>query len=150
MDYPKLPLPETKPPAAPESLPPGASLGVFECVYSTALAPEYLADVREDLALYADQGLVHPGYLLRLANWVLRENVLLGPWIHVASEIQHLATAEVDAPLSARARVLANYERKGHKFVELEVLALGRGEAPLAVIKHTAIYEPRRNQGAAP
>jgi hypothetical protein len=149
-DYPHLPLPDVKPPAAPQSLPPGAPLGAFDCVYSAADAPEHLADVREDLALYAEEGLVHPGFLLRLANWILRENVLLGPWIHVASEIQHFRAAEVDVALSARGHVSANYERKGHKFVELEVLAVGGDETPIAAVKHTAIYEPRRKQGPGP
>ena len=102
-----------------------------------------LADVREDLPIYAEAGLVHPGYLLRMANWILRENVSLGPWIHVSSELQNFDVAEIDAPLSARGRVISNFERKGHKFVELDVLVLQGDEKPLLQIKHTAIYQPR-------
>jgi len=82
--------------------------------------------------------------VLRLGNFALRENVRLGPWIHVASEVWNLAPAEVGTRLSARARVAASYERKGHKFVELDVLGLKGDERPFILIRHTAIYAPRQ------
>ncbi|MDP6707389.1 MAG: hypothetical protein QF893_13680 [Alphaproteobacteria bacterium] len=146
--FPHRPLPERKPQASPGSLAADTVLGAYDCVHASDEAPGYLADVREDLTLYAEEGLVHPGFMLRLANWVLRENVLLGPWIHVESRVQNFRAAEVDRPLSTRGCVTANYERKGHKFVELEVLALGRDEAPLMAVTHTAIYAPRQVAGA--
>lgn len=143
-DFPHRPLPTEKPPASPESLLPGRLLGSYDCVQDAQAAAAYLANVREDLALYAEAGLLHPGFMLRLGNWALRENVRLGPWIHVASEVQNLAPAEVGRPLSARARVIQTYERKGHEFVELDVLALIDGSTPAIRIRHTAIYAPRR------
>ena len=141
--FPRLPLPHAKPPAGPESLPADLVLGTYERCLTASEAPKLLADVREDLPIYAEAGLVHPGYLLRMANWILRENVILGPWIHVSSELQNFDVAEIDAPLSARGRVISNFERKGHKFVELDVLVLQEDEKPLLRIKHTAIYQPR-------
>ena len=142
--YPDRPLPASLAPASPRSLPDGVALGTFHTVYDEALAPQYLADVREDLTLYGDQGIVHPGFLLRLGNRVLSKNVRLGPWIHVGSEVRHFAVAEVGEALAARARVIATYERKGHAFVDLDVLALKADGSPLLAIKHTAIYAPRK------
>ena len=45
--------------------------------------------------------------------------------------------------LSVRARVAANYQRKGHGFVELDALVVA-GSRPLAQIVHTAIWRPRQ------
>jgi len=143
-DFPRRPLPDERPPASAATLPLDALLGSYDCVHGAGEAARYLADVREDLPLYAEAGLVHPGFMLRLANWALRQNVRLGPWIHVASEVRNLRAVEVGTPLSARARITANYERKGHKFVALDVLGLAAGEAPVIRIGHTAIYQPRR------
>lgn len=142
--FPHRPLPDERPPAAAANLPVGALLGSYDCVQAAGEAAHYLADVRESLPLYAEAGLTHPGFLLRLANWTLRRNVRLGPWIHVASEVQNLRAVEVGTPLSARARITANYERKGHKYVELDVLVVAAGEVPVIRIGHTAIYQPRR------
>jgi hypothetical protein len=145
--FPRLPPPADKPPAAPDSLPPGAQLGAYDCRQSAEEAQRYLAELSEALPLYAEAGLSHPGFLLRLANWALRANVRLGPWIHVASEVQNFAAVPIGASLSARARVLANYERKGHRFVELDVAAFAGGMAALRV-RHTAIYAPRQVRAA--
>ena len=57
-----------------------------------------------------------------------------------------LASAGVD---SLRARVTGNYERKGHRFVELDALAIANGRTALARIAHTAIYRPRQVEAAA-
>ena len=86
-------------------------------------------DVRETDDLYAREGLVHPGTVLRMCNHALLKNVLLGPWIHVGSVVQNFSAARVGETLVARARVRANYERKGHLFVELDVLVLGGASA---------------------
>jgi acyl dehydratase len=145
-EFPHLPLPDPKPPASTEALPAGRVLGAYDCVHTAADAEAYLQNVRETLPLYADAGLVHPGFLLRLGNWVLRENVHLGPWIHVSSEVQNFAAVPLGQKLSARGRVLDTFERKGHKFVELDVAAFC-GERPALRIRHTAIYAPRRAAG---
>jgi len=42
----------------------------------------------------------------------------------VSSRIQHLAAGRISASLSARGRVTANYEHKGHRFVDVDVLVL--------------------------
>jgi acyl dehydratase len=143
-DFPHLPLPERRPPASPETLRPGTILGALDVNFDAADAPQYLTDVRESLTLYRDHGIAHPGYLLRFANFVLALNVQLGPWIHVGSDVQHYSIVEGDGRLSTRARVRDAYEKKGHRFVELDVLILVGDDRPVLSVHHTAIYEPRQ------
>jgi acyl dehydratase len=138
------PAPESRPAASPESLRVGAILGSNPMEANREHAAGYLRDVRETDGLYAREGLVHPGTVLRMGNLALLQNVLLGPWIHVGSEVQHLSAARVGETLVARSRIVANYERKGHLFVELDVLVLGEGTRPIAQLRHTAIYRPRQ------
>ena len=146
-DYPVLPLPDDRPPASPESLPVGAMLGTYETHCSAEVETAYQADVREDLPLYANDKIIHPGHLLRFGNWAVTQNVLLGPWIHVSSAIQHFAIAHHGEDLSVRARITDNFERKGHLFVQLDALVLAQGSRLLARLDHTAIYQPRQVQG---
>jgi len=135
---------ENRPAASPDTLPAGACLGAIALEVNAEYAAAYLRDVRETDGLYAREGLVHPGTVLRMCNLALLRNVLLGPWIHVGSKVQNFSAARVGETLVARASVADNYERKGHRFVELDVLVLGGGERPLAAVRHTAIYRPRQ------
>lgn len=137
------PLPDDRPPASPEVLAPGTVLGTVEADFHTDQAEAYLADVRERSTLYRDEGVAHPGWLLRFANTVLRANVRLGPWIHVGSEVRHLDLVRDGDHVEARARVLDEHERKGHRFVVLDV-ALTAGGRPVQRVRHTAIYRPRQ------
>jgi len=58
--------------------------------------------------------------------------------------VQHFSTARVGDELTARALVTANYERKEHLFVELDMLAIANARTPVARIAHVAIYRPRQ------
>lgn len=138
------PAMEDRPSAGPATLPVGGCLGTIPLEASGELVSGYLRDVRETDGLYAREGLVHPGTVLRMCNLALVRNLLLGPWIHVGSVVQNFSAACVGETLAARARVLANYERKGHLFVELDVLVLGDAARPVAGVRHTAIYRPRQ------
>ena len=139
-------LPVERPPASAATLPVGALLGTYQARFDESVGPSYLQDVRETLPLYGDQALAHPGYVARFGNWALRENVVLGPWIHVASRIRHVRPISLNSDLAARARVARTFERRGHKFTVLDVQLLADGRLA-AEIHHTAIYEPRRRVG---
>lgn len=142
--FPHRAPPAERPPADEASLAIGAYLGMEPVLYDAAFATKYLGDLRETLPLYVAEGLVHPGFILRMGNWVLGRNVTLGPWIHVGSAVRHFATGKVGDSITGRAQVAANYTHKGHKFVELDVLVLANEATPLARIRHTAIYLPRQ------
>ena len=99
--------------------------------------------MREPLPLYVDEGVAHPAWLLRDANHVLARSVRLGPWIHVASDAQHLGVVRDGERVAARALVTREWERKGHRFVELDVLLVA-GARPVVHVTHTAIHTPRQ------
>ena len=138
------------PPASPEALVPGTALGLDAHRFVADRAGEYLADVRETLPLYQARQVAHPGWLLRDANYVLSRNVVLGPWIHVESVVQHHAAVGDGEVVATRATVTREWEHKGHRFVELDVGVLGGDGGVAAQIRHTAIYRPRRHRAAAP
>jgi len=126
-----------------DSYEPGSWLGTVPRAWAGEAASDYLADVRETDPIYARENLGHPGVLQRVMNKVLVDNAILGPWIHVGSRMQLLAAARVGDEIAARARVTGNYEKKGHRFVELDALVVGNGTTPLAHCQHIAIYQPR-------
>ena len=129
-------------PAASAAALTAAPLGRLLATFHAARALEYLDDVREDLPLFRVEGLAHPGWLLRFANYVLSTSVRLGPWIHVESTTQLLGVVGDGDELETRAIVTDVRERKGHHFVDLDVLQLV-GNRPVARHAHTAIYQPR-------
>jgi hypothetical protein len=141
--YAVRPLPEQRPPADEVSLAPGTLLGTPTRDMSEEDAEWYLSGVREAEPLYRRERIVHPGRILRLCNNALMDNVVLGPWIHVGSKVRNLSIAHVGESLSVRARVADNYEKKGHRFVDLDALVIADGVRPIAHVLHTAIYRLR-------
>jgi len=136
--------PEDRPPADEASLAVGTALGIRPLLVTPEFAAGYLRDVRETDPIYLREGLVHPATILRVGNWVLSHNVVLGPWMHVGSTMRHFGLARVGDEITARGRVTANYDQKGHRFVEVEVLVIADGVTAVAHIAHTAIYRPRQ------
>ncbi|HXO71531.1 MAG TPA: hypothetical protein VN838_21415 [Bradyrhizobium sp.] len=126
----------------------GKWLGTVPRSWAGDAASEYLADVREADPIFAKEGFSHPGVFQRVMNKVLVDNAILGPWIHVGSKMQLLAPARSGDELIARAKVTGNYEKKGHRFVELDALVVANGRTPLAHCQHIAIYQPREQAAA--
>jgi hypothetical protein len=126
----------------------GKWLGTVPREWAGNAAKEYLADIRETDPIFARDGLGHPGLLQRMMNKVLVDNAILGPWIHVGSKMQLLSAAKTGDELTARAKVIGNYEKKGHRFVELDALVFANGKTPLAHCWHIAIYQPREQAAA--
>ena len=134
--------PDPVPPVTAELLAPGTVLGTLEFTYRREPAAVYLAEVRDDHDLYAGGSLCHPGFLARQANAVLHLNVQLGPWIHVGTRAHHRGLVRDGDTLQVRGRVAAEYERKGHRFVDLDVEVASNGVAVWSAY-HTAIWQPR-------
>jgi acyl dehydratase len=138
------PPPAARPAASKSSLAVGTLLGIHPLQITRELVEQCVADLRETETLYLRDGLAHPVIIARTGNWALNHNVVLGPWMHVGSKIQHLAAAHIGDELSVRARVTANYEHKGHQFVDADVVVLANRRALVARIAHTAIWLPRQ------
>jgi acyl dehydratase len=126
----------------------GKWLGTLPRDWAGDAAKEYLHDIRERDEIYAREGFSHPGLLQRVMNKVLVDNAILGPWIHVGSRMQLLSAGKSGDELTARARVTGNYEKKGHRFVELDGLVVANGKTPVAHCRHIAIYQPREQAAA--
>lgn len=140
---PRADLPAERPEASRAAFEARPILGSITTEVTAAVAAGYLARIGEELPIYADEGLVHPGLILGEANEILMANVVLPPWVHVESRVRNLACLEVGDTIETRARVAALYQRKGHQLVELEVLVLGGEAGPAASIRHVAIYQLR-------
>ena len=99
--------------------------------------------MRDEAALYDDGRIANAAWLLRRANYVLADNVLLGPWIHVESAIDMHSLLHDGEELEVRAVVADNADTKGHLMVTLDVQMLS-GARPCHDLPHLAIYEPRQ------
>jgi len=137
--FPAAPRPPERPPAGPDTLAAGTVLATLGHRADGDAVRSYLAAIGDDVTLDAA---VHPGWLLLDANEVLTANVVLGPWIHVGSDVHLLATVHDGEELETRSVVTAEYERKGHRFVELDVVTLASGQ-PAMLVHHRAIYRLR-------
>lgn len=139
-----LPAPEHRPRVSREVLAARPILGTPDIVVDDAMAGAFLDRVREPLAMYVGSGAaVHPGLYLHEANRALSRNVIVSPWIHVESEGQHLGRIRVGERLETRAKIASLTERKGHQFVELDLLLVAQGHRPVAHVLHRAIYQLR-------
>lgn len=132
-------MPAQPPPADDLSLAAGTVLGTVVELADTAGCAAYVAGINETSALYADEGIVHPGILLRMVNASLFRNIELGPWIHTASECTFLGPARTGTTLSSRAVVMALSSRNGNDYVHFDALVLA-GDEPVMLAHHTAIY----------
>ncbi len=147
-DFPDIAVVTERRPVDAASFQPGTWLGTTPRAWAGEAAEGYLADVRESDPIFAGEGLGHPGLLQRVMNRVLVDNVIMDPWIHVGSRMQLLSAARSGDEITARARVTGNYEKKGHRFVELDALVVANGKTPLAHCHHIAIYQPREQAAA--
>lgn len=142
--FPASAPPAARPQASEDSLSVGCALGIAPFVVDRALLSAYLDEIGETAPLYRAESIVHPGQILRLANFALLQNVVLGPWIHVGSTIRFHALARTGESLTLRARVTSNAENKGHAIVAFDAIALADGTRIVAEISHTAIWRPRQ------
>lgn len=141
-EYRPSPLPQTLPEASEEAFATAGLLGSVEGVFSAPDAKAFLDLIDEGLPLYLEKGVAHPGWLLTWANLALTSNFRLGPWIHVSSDVHWLGTVVDGDHLATRGRVVKTFERKGHRFVELDVVLVANETLPVMQVTHVAIYEP--------
>lgn len=147
-DYTAVAPVKDRKPVSPTSYEVDKWLGSIPRDWAGEAAKDYLGDIRETDPIYAREGLGHPGLYPRVMNKVLVDNAILGPWIHVGTKMQLLSAGKVGDELTARAKVIGNYEKKGHRFVELDALVVANGTTPLAHCRHIAIYQPREQAAA--
>jgi acyl dehydratase len=114
----RYPAPALPPPRPPAALGEGDALGALRTVLR-----------------------LEPAWPARLGNAVLMANVELPPWIYVETRTRHLAAVRDGEPVEVRALVAGAWERRGHRFVDLDVLVLGEAGRSAAQLRHVAIVE---------
>jgi acyl dehydratase len=139
--YPTAPLPDERPPVSHDTLAAIDALGSWGATFRTEHAPAFLDEIGEDLDVYGDGGPAHPGYLLLSANSILTANARLGPWMHVGSEVTSFGLVADGDRVSTRGRITRLFERKGHRFAELDLLLVANDTRPVQHVRHTVIYE---------
>ena len=104
---------------------------------------QWCRDNREALPIFneGDYPLLHPGFILRQGNYVLRNRFLLPAWIHTASRIRFLKAARVGPAYEIRAIPEEKWNRKGHEFARLFVAIRCEGRT-VAEILHEMIFRP--------
>ena len=108
---------------------------------------EFLKDVVESEPIYQEPDVTwHPAVLPALANRVLVENINLGPWIHTDSDVDHHALPDRDEEVVVRSRIISAYEKRGHEMITIHVAFTGHGDRVLALMTHTAIVNPAKQQ----
>jgi hypothetical protein len=145
--YPRAALPAERPPATRAVLEAIGVLGSPGRLYDAAAVAEYAEKFRDPSPLYVGaDALIHPAFYVEQGNRAVDRNVLPGPWMHVSSEIQHFAGAHVGDDLTTRGRVHRLFEKKGHEFIEVDLLLVANDTRAVAHLRHTAIYQlaPRR------
>ena len=113
--YPAAPLPASPPPATAETLASLDPLGAPALLLDPApRSPRPATDLDDPSPSYrGPEAVAHPGLLLRQANRALSENVALGPWIHVSSDVAHCDLARAGDRLETRGRVARRLRAEG-------------------------------------
>jgi acyl dehydratase len=148
-DYRMVPVRAERAAATEQTLKVGDWLGMNPMPVTPEWQAQDVADIRETDPVYAREGLVHPGTILRCCNWVLTHNVVLPAWIHMGSTVRNLGLARIGDTLNVRAKITRNYEHKGHKWVEIDCMVVANETTPIIQAMHIAIYRPRQLAEAA-
>jgi len=150
-NYPVHTMPpfDARPNAAREAIVKGALVGTLneklDLTDSTLLR-----EIGEQLSIYyGEQAVAHPAKLLGLANQILMQNFMLGPWIHTASDLINHSAARNGEEISVRGRISDAFERKGHEFISIDLLFVANETRVVSQVRHTAIYRiaNRRDNG---
>jgi hypothetical protein len=139
--YPASPAVPARPPVSAETLARLDPLGSPVLALEAAALARYADEVADPLSLYrGSEAVAHPGLLLQQANRALSENVALGPWVHVSSDLAHTGIARAGDRLTTRGRVARLFERGGHRYVELDLLVVAGEARPILHVRHVAIW----------
>lgn len=100
----------------------------------------YATRAGDDLALYRDEGLVHPVSWMRIANQFFHEQIVAGPWIHVRSSLAHHGVARLGASIHATAVVVDRFDSRagGRAILDVRIHA---DDQPVATYEHEAIVQ---------
>ncbi len=103
----------------------------------------WVESVMDDLPLYrGPQAPLHPGLVMRAANWVLKHQFVLPAWIHMSSKVNFRSLLRVGEEIQVRAVPVEKYEKKGHQIAVFHVLLVAGGRIAVEVV-HKVIFRVR-------
>jgi hypothetical protein len=118
-EFPKRPVSASPEPVSRAALEALGELGTLEFPFDGTL--HLPVEIDDASPLYEREAIAHPVLLLGAANFALAVNVALGPWIHVASHVQHFDLVRAGARVGVRGRVKRLFEKKGRELVKLDL-----------------------------
>jgi hypothetical protein len=154
----QLPVFDTKMERAPRSAErPRACREVFERLKVEGMGSlRARLDAQHEMARYhatidAQPELVRPepasfagfAFLLGLTDWAIGRNVKLGPWLHLQTWSHQLAEVPFGSELVVQPKVVELFERKGHKFVDIDMAAFDTAQTAVLAARMRCIYELR-------
>jgi len=140
-----LPPADDRLPATLDALKPGTVFGSLSEAFDLELiASTLLRKIDECLPIYyGPSAIAHPITLLTLSNYMLMQNVKLGPWIHASSDLVNYSVVRDGEMVTVNGRIHDTFERKGHEFVVLD-LVVSSSDRLVQKVRHTAIFNPRK------
>ncbi len=98
----------------------------------------YAARGGEDLALYDDEGIVHPVVWPSLANQVFADQLIDGSWVHTRSKVAHVAAVKPGDDVLVEAIEVNRFDTRAGERAVVDVRFSVAG-APVCVVEHEAI-----------
>ena len=138
-DYPPVHPPRDRVAASRETIRAGVVLGSIEKKLGLS-QPQVAAPLD---AFVGAERFAHPAILLSLANEILMQSFVLGPWVHSSSEVRNFSAACDGEIVEVRAKIDETFERKGHELAVLDVGVLSWGRL-VSRVRHTVIWQLRR------
>ncbi|MBI5285652.1 MAG: MaoC family dehydratase [Chloroflexi bacterium] len=97
--------------------------------------------VRRDDGLFTgERPRLHPGWIAGRVEELLRHNYAMPSSMHTRSQVQHLARADALQTVTAAARCIEAYERKGHHIGVFDCVIVAEDGTKLAHMRHTTIF----------
>jgi acyl dehydratase len=118
---------------------PGESLPSRSIELTGLFGNDYGLRAGDDLAIYAERGLAHPGVWPAIANLVYASHLVRGAWIHTHSVIRHHSLVPDGVTVDAHANVVERFTRGGLRAVTEFVFE--RAGQVVVTLEHEAIVE---------
>ena len=84
--------------------------------------------------------IAHPSWIAGWAEALMRHNFVIPSSMHTKSLVKHHSSVPLGTTIVGGAEVIDAYERKGHHYVEFDVLLKDTNEKDIAQIRHRTIF----------
>lgn len=142
--------PDPRPGIALETAPVGQDLPVLSAPAQDRLSRMFQEATEHDAAPFTVGGrhCQSPAALTGRMTWYVHAIWdYAGPALHARSQIQYLAVAGIDEPLTVAGHLAAAYDRNGHHYAETDGIIRGADGRELALTRHASIFRVAKREG---